>query len=161
VPKLRGHVFHVTTEQGYAAIKADGFVRSNENQAFELTSRQSAVSYFRKNGCISLVDLRGVSDEDLEWGLRKYYFLRPFSSNVAVFLILDPSCHEQLIPWTMSKGDGARAMIVPEFEAGFHRALPFALIKSVIHCRVSRKPDPGSAWSRQIEDDDPQPPFQR
>jgi hypothetical protein len=68
LPKLRDRVFHVTTEHGCAAIKADGFVRSNENQCFELTTSQSAVSYFRKNGRISLVDLRDISDDDLERG---------------------------------------------------------------------------------------------
>jgi hypothetical protein len=153
LPKLRGRVFHVTTEHGYAAIKADGFVRSNENQCFELTTSQSAVSYFRKNGCISLIDLRDISDEDLEWGLRKYYFLNPFSTDVAVFLILDSSCHGQLISWTISKGEGFKAMIVPEFETGFRGLLPLALIRSVVHCRVARKPDPVTAWLRQIEDD--------
>ena len=78
LPRLRGRVFHVTTPDGYAGIKQDGFIGSNADLRYPTTYDQSNASYFRKNGYVSLVDLRDVSDEAMEDGLTRYPFPRPY-----------------------------------------------------------------------------------
>lgn len=133
MPMLRNHVFHVTTPAGYEGIRRDGRITSNVDGKFQMTCSQSEVSYFRKKGCVSLIDLRNPSEGELADGLRKYYFLHPFTSNSSVFLILKPTCYPDLISWEISKEDeGLRAMIVPYIEAGYSNSIPIDLIESVI-----------------------------
>ena len=141
LPKLIGRVFHLTTLQGYAGILQDGFIGSNKNGRYPATCSQSGVSYFRQKGCVSLVDLRNTSEEDLEAGLRKYYFLNKFSSNKSVFLVLKPECCSDIIPSSDSKEEGVGAMIVPEFEAGFKDAAPIDSIEGAIFVEVDEHPD--------------------
>ncbi|MFZ0797894.1 MAG: hypothetical protein WCA13_14725 [Terriglobales bacterium] len=129
LPKLRGRVFHVTTTEGYAGIQRDGFIGSNANGEYPLSCSQSKVSNFRKNGCVSLVDLRNISDEDLDLGLKKYYFLDPSLQGNVVSLILSPDAYQGLIS---SKGVGLAEMIVPELEAGYQTSIPLRLIEEVI-----------------------------
>jgi hypothetical protein len=135
LPKLRGRVFHVTTTDGYVGIERDGFIGSNANGEYPLSCSQSKVSYFRKNDCVSLVDLRNISDEDLDLGLKKYYFLDPSSQGSAVFLILSPDAYEGLIS---SKGVGLSEMIVPELEAGYRTSIPLRLIEEVMTIEQTR-----------------------
>ena len=140
--KLRGRVFHVTTCEGYAGILRDQFVGSNVNGQFPLSHSQSRVSYFRKRDCVSLVDLRSVTDEDLHWAIRKYYFLDVYPNHKSVFLILKEQCYGELIPWTVSKEDeGLAAMIVPYLEAGFKHSIPLDCIEQVILVEVADSPE--------------------
>jgi hypothetical protein len=124
LPKLRGHVFHVTTPQGYAGIQKDGFVGSNSDEKYSPTCSQSKVSYFRRQGCVSLVDLRTISDGALDFGILKYNFLNPFSSNQAVLLLLSPDAYQSLIPWDdPDRRNCARwwfRNLKPAFRTGFH-----------------------------------------
>jgi hypothetical protein len=133
MPRLRNRVFHVTTPEGYEGIRRDGRITSNVDGKFPMTCSQSEMSYFRKKGCVSLIDLRNASEAELADGLCKYYFLHPFTSNRSVFLILKPTCDPDLISWEISKEDeGLRAMIVPYIEAGYSNFIPIDLIESVI-----------------------------
>jgi hypothetical protein len=142
LPKLRGHVFHVTTPEGYAGILRDQFVGSNANGQYALSHSQSRVSYFRKRDCVSVVDLRAITDEDLRLAILKYYFLDIFPNHKSVFLILKQQCYSELVPWTVSKGDeGLTAMIVPYLEAGFKHSIPFDCIEKAILVEVADSPE--------------------
>lgn len=137
LPKLRGHALHVTTPEGYAGILRDQFVGSNVNGQYPLSHSQSRVSYFRKRDCVSLVDLRSITDEDLYWAIRKYYFLDIFPNHKSVFLFLKQQCYGELIPWTVSKEDeGLSSMIVPYLEAGFKHSIPLDCIEKAILVEV-------------------------
>jgi hypothetical protein len=143
LPKVKGCVFHVTTHEGYEGILKDGFIGSNRNGEYPVTCSQSDVSYFRKRGCVSVVDLRDISGENLESGLRKYYFPNIFPSNKSVFLILKSECYPDIIPSSISKEDeGLAAMIVVEFEAGIKGSIPLNRIEGVIFVEVAVKPTP-------------------
>src|ERR1700732_4936864 len=74
LPVLRNQVFHATTPDGYVGVLRDGFIASNVDRKFPMTCSQSEASYFRKKGCISLVDLRDISGTDLADALLKYNF---------------------------------------------------------------------------------------
>lgn len=132
LPELRGHVLHVTTEQGFRGIQASGAVTANTMGLLPFTCSQSEVSYFRKNGCVSLIDLRDISDEKLHGGMRKYYFLQPFRSNRVVFLILKSTGYPGVISWEVSRSEGVGAMIVPYLEAGYQDEIPLDLIESAL-----------------------------
>jgi len=129
LPELRGHVFHVTTEQGFHGIQASGAVTANTAGLLPFTCSQSAVSYFRKNGCVSLIDLRDISDENLHDGIRKYYFFQPFRSSRVVFLILKSTGYPGIISWEVSRSEGVGAMIVPYLEAGYQDEIPLEHIE--------------------------------
>jgi hypothetical protein len=143
LPKITGRVFHVTTPKGYEEILRDEFSGSNENGKYPATCSQSNVSYFRKKGCVCVVDLRDISDENLESGLRKYYFPNIFPSNKSVFLVLRPECYPNIIPSSISKEDeGLTAMIVIEFEAGIKGSIPLDQIEFAIIVEVAVRPAP-------------------
>jgi hypothetical protein len=140
---LRGHAFHVTTPEGYAGIVRDGLIGSNANGQYPLSHTQSNVSYFRKRDHVSIVDLREISDENLIWAMRKYYFLDIFPNHKSVFLILKPECYGKLVPWTVSKEDEPlTAMIVPHLEAGFEHSIPVEYVDKAIFVEVEVTPDP-------------------
>ena len=87
--------------------------------------------------------LREISDEDLTWTMRNYYFLDIFPSHKSVFLILKPECYSELISWTVSKQDEPlTAMIVPYLEAGFKNSIPVDCIERAIFAEVAATPDP-------------------
>ncbi len=146
LPKLRGHVFHVTTPGGYEGIIKDGFILADTEESFPFTCSQSRISFFRRNGCVSLIDLRDVSDENLEDGLRKYPFLLPFSSGEVVLLILKEDSYPDIIPWTVSKHEGVGAMIVPYIESGYKDAISLSLIREAIAITVDAQPNPLIAY---------------
>ena len=96
MPILRGQVFHVTTPQAYLLIKEDGFVGANTGGEYGTTCSQSSVSHFRRRRCVSLVDLRSISEESLARGIRKYDFLNRFPCSV--LLVLNRRSYPSLIP---------------------------------------------------------------
>lgn len=126
----------MTTPKGYAGIQKDGFIASNADGHFNPTCSQSRVSYFRLLGCVSLVDLRSISDDSLSWGILKYNFVNPFSSNEAVSLILSPARYGALVIWDDPEHKNLRAMVVPEFEVGFPDKLPLTDVEWTIQMRI-------------------------
>lgn len=139
LPLLVERVFHVTSQTAYTQILADGMIRSNKNQDFEFTFGQSENSYFRKRGCVSVFDLRSVTPSQLEDALSKYYFLNPsFVANHPVFLFLNQSWCEQLIPWSKRKDEEAfQEMVIPYVEAGYPGDIPLSIIAGVLRVNIS------------------------
>ena len=108
LPILRGNVFHLTNRSALKGITKDGLIRSNKNGESSYTYPQSARSYARTRGYVSLFDLRNTSNDQLETGLSNFYFLNPpFVDNNPFFLILSPFLHPALIPWTQAKDEEA------------------------------------------------------
>jgi hypothetical protein len=154
LPLLRGEVFHVTTIAAAAGAATEGSIRANSDGEFPFPFAQSANSYFRRRGCVSVFDLRDVADEQLNETLEKYYFLNPsFTSNRPVFFLLSSIFHQRLIPWTewrASRDFGQ--MIIPYVEAGFPDSIPLAAVARVVHLEVvgaDVEPLPGT-WLHQL-----------
>ena len=137
-------VFHVTAQEAFASILTEGMIKTNENGDFAFTFGQSANSYFRRRGCVLVFDLRSVTSEQLEDSLRKYYFLNPrFTANKPVFLFLNLTCFERLIPWLRWKEEEAyHEMVVPYVEAGYPGNIPIALIDVALRVEVDNPPSP-------------------
>jgi hypothetical protein len=146
LPRLMGRVFHVTPRTTYPGIVSDGSIKSNQTGCLGFTTSQSEVSYFRTRGCVSLIDLRTTTQEQVNDTLLRYYFLNPFSSpedNPAFLLLKESeSCFEQLIPWSdASVGD----MVVPYVEAGYRERIPLSLVERVLLLEITY---PLTVWDR-------------
>ena len=63
---LRGHVFHVTKDEGYQGIMKDGMIKHNQDGQFSFSYPQSKNNWGRMKGYVSLNDLRNVSDKIIE-----------------------------------------------------------------------------------------------
>jgi hypothetical protein len=142
LPKLEGRVFHVTTRAAFQKILEGGSINPNQDGSLGYTFGQSANSYFRHRGCVSVVDLRAVTPKELDDGLLKYYFLNPsFANNQPVFLLLFPSSYAQLIPWSRWKAEQAWAeMVVPYIEAGFPGSIGVCFIEEVFLADIENPP---------------------
>lgn len=139
LPKLRDRIFHVTTPDAYAEITKAGNIVANAVGQYPMTCTQSEGSYFRKCGCVSLVDLRNISPADLDLGMKKYYFPQPVQGNKAIFLVLSPKAYARVI---RPEGVGVKEMLVPEFEVGYRDSIPLSLIEEVISIEVAEQPNP-------------------
>ena len=150
LPRLIGRVFHVTTRAGYAGISRDGLIKSNQDAVLPFSYPQSEASYFRKRGCVCLFDLRSATADQIDEALQKFYFLDPSSEDKPpVFLFLNHSCYERLIPWSVSFPDeGYRAMVIPYVEAGYSGDIPLSLIDSVLSLQITRRQSQLSRWRR-------------
>jgi len=137
LPILRGNVFHVTDRSGFKGIAKAGLIRNNKNGEFPYTYPQSARSYARTRGYVSLFDLQTTSDDQLETALSNYYFLNPsFTENNPIFLIFSTSFCPALIPWTQARDEDAWSeAFIPHVEA-FH---PGDILTSNVSRAVSVK----------------------
>ena len=153
LPELEGRVFHVTTLIAFQKILDTGAINPNQEGSLGYTFGQSANSYFRHRGCISVVDLRAVTPKELDDGLLKYYFLNPsFANNRPVFLLLSPSCYVQLIPWSKWKSEQAWAeMVVPYIEAGFPGCIGVGFIEEVFLADIENPPGKLEQILRAVE----------
>jgi hypothetical protein len=144
LPILVGRVFHVTTPEAFANLLAEGMIKTNENGDFAFTFGQSANSYFRRRGCVSVFDLRSVTSAQSEDSLRKYYFLTTwFTTNKPVFLCLNSTGFERLIPWIRWKEEEAyHEMVIPYVEAGYPGDIPIDLIDAAVRVEVDNPPSP-------------------
>jgi hypothetical protein len=127
LPLLRGRVFHTTTAAAYAGILSDCFIGSNKDGKYPAAYPQSENSFFRKRGCVSMIDLRAATDKQIELGDMQYRFLSPSSSREAFLLFLKPSCHDSLIPEGAAEGD--YSTFVEHVEAGYPDFIPISCIE--------------------------------
>lgn len=150
LPILRGNVFHLTDRSGLKGITKDGLIRNNKNGEFPYTYPQSARSYARKRGYVSLFDLRTTSDDELEQALNNFYFLNPpFMDNSPIFLILSPSLYPVLIPWTQAKDDRAWAeAFIPYVESFYRGNIPASNLSRVIAAKITQTRKRQSSLSR-------------
>lgn len=141
LPILRGNVFHLTNRSGLKGITKDGLIRNNKNGEFQYTYPQSARSYARKRGYVSLFDLRTTSDDELEKALSNFYFLNPpFVDNTPLFLIISVALYPTLIPWTKARDEDAwKEMFIPYVEIFHQGDIPVSSISRVISVKIKRE----------------------
>jgi|CXWL01.1.fsa_nt_gi hypothetical protein len=153
LPILRGNVFHLTNRSGLKGITKDGLIRNNKNDEFPYTYPQSARSYARKRGCVSLFDLRTTSDDELEKALSNFYFLNPpFVDNNPIFLILSPSLYPVLIPWTQARDEHAwKEAFIPYVESFYQGNVPASNLSRVIAAKITQTRRRQSSLSRLID----------
>ncbi|MDI6727158.1 MAG: hypothetical protein QMD32_09320, partial [Smithellaceae bacterium] len=153
LPQLEGRVFHVTTRAAYQGILETGTINLNQDGSLGYTFGQSETSYFRRRGCISVVDLREVKQEELDDGLLKYYFLNPsFAKNKPVFLQLSPSTYATLIPWSRWKDEQAWGeMVVPYIESGYAGSIGIGSVEEVILADIMNPQGQLEKILRQVE----------
>jgi len=138
LPLLKGHVFHVTTEEGYQGIMKDGMVKNNRNCEFPYSYGQSKNSYGRKRGYVCLFDLRDASDEIIKESLRKFSFLNPEKAlDNPFFLILSEEAYPHLILEDQARRDNPYQMRVPYIECWYPGHIPIDKIERVIERRIT------------------------
>jgi hypothetical protein len=152
IPSLRGNVFHLTNHQGLRGITKDGVIWNNKNGEFPYTYPQSARSYARKRGYVSLFDLRTTSDDEIEKALSNFYFLNPpFADNNPIFLILSESLYPELIPWTQARDENAwEEMFIPHVEAFHPGNIPVSYVNRVVSVKIKRARKRRSSLSKRI-----------
>lgn len=155
LPQLSNRVFHVTTEGAVPQIISEGVIRSNADGRFSFTFRQSENSYFRKRNCVSVFDLRSATPEQIDDSLGKYYFLSPsFAENHPVYLFLNASCFDRLVPWIRWKEESAWSdMVIPYVEAGYPGDLDFGLIDEILRLDIDQPLSPLEISLRRISKD--------
>ena len=154
LPNLRGNVFHLTSRSGLKGITKDGLIRNNKNGEFPYTYPQSARSYARKRGYVSLFDLRTTSDDELEKAWSNFYFLNPpFVDNNPIFLILSPCLYPVLIPWTQARDEDAwKEMFIPHVEAFHPGDIPISHISRVLSASIRQARKRPSSPSKLLDE---------
>jgi hypothetical protein len=136
LPELLGSVFHVTSRSGYEGIMETGAILNNRDNRFKYTYPQSADNFGRKRGWVCLFDLRDVPDEELEWALKKLYFLNPgYCQDNPIFLILDESFHDDVLSW---RAGNLKEVRIPHVEAWYPSDIDVAKIWKVIDVTVEQ-----------------------
>lgn len=164
--RLRGKVFHVTTQEAWPLIRSTGSVSPNPSN-HPVIKKWEYTPYFRQNSHVSLCDLRAVGESDLKIALDRYFFLDPWSGNPdPVFLILSPSSVNAIVTYGEAIGDATEAgqVIVPFIEAGYPGNLPLAEITDVLIVDIDRPPpDPRTLALQDLggTEDSPMPPRRR
>lgn len=136
LPLLRGRVFHVTTAAALPSILGAGKV------SWDYGEPRYPNAYFRSRGCLSVCDLRSLTEEELDDGLAKYTFVDPFTSEDPAFLFIDPQRLERpLISWREQRERrDFEKQVVPFIEAGFRGDLPVAYLESILIAKIERDP---------------------
>ena len=140
--RLRGNVFHVTTQEAWPLIRSTGSVLPNPPNDPKI-KKWEYVGYFRQESHVSLCDLRSVQEGDLKEALPKYTFLDLREGRAdPVFLILSSSSVDRIVTNAEAIDDATEAgqQIVPFIEAGYPGDLPLAEITEVLIVDIDRPP---------------------
>ena len=135
-------VFHVTNKSGFDGIRKSGEIKPNQDKRFPFAFSQSSNSYGVRRGYVCLYDLRKASEDQIEEGLQKLYFLNPSNArNHPFFLIVGRSIYNKLIPWTAAKEEGGvHEVYIPYIECWYPGSLPHHHIAQILEVRVTRSP---------------------
>ena len=138
LPRLRVRVFHVTTHAAYGRIMTEGVIKANTDPS----PLSAPDAYFRSRGCVSVCDLRDVTDDQINLALDAYYFLNPKSRDASpVFLFLAEHAFPCLIPGRCQLEERALdELVVPHVEAGYPGDLKIEFIEDVLIVTVTHPP---------------------
>lgn len=137
LPRLRGRVFHVTSEARLRAILLDGVIRTNHDGALGETYPQSAGCVGRLRQCVCLFDGRGHADDVLTSGICCYGIPGPLGHELA-FLFVAEAAHARLV--RPAPADFAIGTCIPHVESWFPGDLPLTLVDEVLRVHVRRPP---------------------
>lgn len=136
---LKNKVFHITTEEGFKAIKSSGAILNSNDNRIKNTNWGSKEypSYFRKRNCISVCDFyNNTNTRELIKASRKYGWYDPnriVHHNIAYILVLNESLYKKLIPWKeWEKEKAFGEQIVPHLESGVKNQILLSEIDFVI-----------------------------
>ncbi len=142
--RLRGRVFHLTTQAAYDAILKSGAILHNKDEKFRLNT-SSENSFGRLMGYVCLFDIRNDSSEHIDHVLSCYYFLRPqwfgeLQEDGTVwklaYLILDSNHHDRLIPYAKvhdhHRTTGKFLQAIPNGEVWIEDRIPVDWIEEVL-----------------------------
>jgi len=148
--RLKGHVFHVTNDTGFAGICRSGFVGVAGEEIQAVTTTFASVSFGRNSGYVCLIDLRTASNASIERTLNDfYYFLDPFDDSAQnIFLVLEESAYSVLVPNEVGVNARGEAAI-PELEVWYPQDLPLEVVELAIQVPMSR-PDP---WEVNLDNE--------
>ena len=146
--RLKGRVFHLTTQSSYAQIQESGEICNNKSGRYAIyTGSQN--SYGRLLGCVCLFDLRGGNSEIIQNTLACYYFLGPrwFSKHGRkyitwdlAYLFLDSKYYNRLIPNSIVhdyyRQTGQYLQAVPKSEVWIENSIPLSWIENVLLVKV-------------------------
>ena len=141
--RLRGSVFHVTTQDAWPLIRRTESVLANPPDDPAIKKWDEYTGYFQQISHVSLCDLRSVREHDLSVALQRYFFLDPRRGCPdPVFLIVSPSSVNAIVTYREAIDDATEAgqMIVPFIEAGYPGDLPLAKITEVLIVDIDRPP---------------------
>ena len=155
--RVRDSVFHITSEDAFDQIRADGFVRHNKDQKFALNAA-SENSFGRNRGWVCLFDLRNRSEATIEETLIRHNFLEPswftrhhpdYTESRLAYLFVAPEAYGEIVPsetakraWTQTN---RHEQYVPETECWYPGDMPLnnverALIVTI--CKSAPKDNP-------------------
>lgn len=139
--KLKGQVFHVTSQEAYSQIIADGEISNNKSGRFQLnTGSKNSFGHF--HGYVCLFDLRNDTQEIVEKSLHcGYEYLGPrwfekYSGNVSqldlVYLLLNSEYYEHVIPNSVGLDYNKNAVkalqLIPDYEVWVEDHVPLGWI---------------------------------
>ena len=134
-----GKVFHVTSFKSYCVILREGMIKTNKEGDFKFTFPQSEISYGRKRGYVCLFDLREKSNDIIEEGLMKYYFLNPYhTQNSPVFLIISPFLYSNLIYDAKAREEDTKyeEMFIPYVECWYPGSISLKYVGEILEVKV-------------------------
>lgn len=144
MPYLRGKVFHVTTTSAAAKIISSGALKLNTAGRFAQSSKQSGCGYFAVQGCISMCDLRAVTDRQIDAARDKFdFFNPPHAKDEPVFFFLREEFFACLqYPPDVRHESAAGTIFVPDIEVGYPGELPVDQLDADVLYVTVKRPTP-------------------
>jgi len=135
LPRLKGTVFHVTTRANFHAITEGGAILSNEHRQFPVNWPHLNESCLRKNGYVSLFDLRHLQPDAIDVVLSKLNFLNPKHAGAKpTFLILDEQAYGEL--GTPDDLHCSELLWIPKAEIGVKERISISDIRLALHVDI-------------------------
>lgn len=145
LPYLEGLIFHYTTQDAYRKILADGRIKHNKDNKFELGA-SSGNSYGRKRGYICVFNLKEIDREVINHSLLYHYnFLEPpwfkkyykdRTESKLVFLVVNNKYQDLLVG--SKEALGSPDHHVPKIECWFCDHIPINHIERVVSVDIVR-----------------------
>jgi hypothetical protein len=146
--RLKGSVFHLTSQSLFTGISAESKIRHNQYGRLPVHPG-SENGFGRRRGWVSFFDFRNATNEIIEETRDRYYFLDPnwfrcyhpdFTESKLAYLLLSESGWKELITnfqaREIMKALGECSQYVPDTECWYPGHVPLKLISKVILVRT-------------------------
>ena len=151
--RLKGQVFHLTTQEAYSSVLEAGEISNNKSEQFSLNT-SSQCSYGRLHGYVCLFDLRDDSPDIIQKTLDCYNFIGPSwfekvndenSTWDIVYLLLNAKYYDRIIPNTAAHDyyskTGKPPHLIPKTEVWIEDHLPLDWIDTALIVTIKHTPD--------------------
>jgi hypothetical protein len=142
LPLLRGHVFHMTKEEKFNDICLSGSIYCREQAQFVFAPGQTATTYGRKRGWVSLFDFSDKKDKDLKEALIRHWFFRTLrNEGTHAYLIISESACSSLISWRQAFREvGNKEFFIPFVETWYPGDMPLELVSDAFMLTIRWSP---------------------